>query len=71
MAKEYKYKCRECPPHIRKRCIEGAQISPGIRRIIDHAFGSHTDTQDTWDLLQRTCLLVERDQMIIGLEEAG
>lgn len=69
MAQKWKYKCRECPPPFRRRCIEEAQISPGIRRIIIRAFESHTDTQDTWDLLQRNCLLLLREQILAGWEE--
>jgi pSer/pThr/pTyr-binding forkhead associated (FHA) protein len=63
MAKEYKYKCRECVPRVRRDCIEQAHISPGVKRIIERAFDSHTDTQATWDLLQRNCLLVQYDEM--------
>jgi pSer/pThr/pTyr-binding forkhead associated (FHA) protein len=70
MAKQYKYQCRPCPSHIRRRCIEEAHMSPGVKRIIERAFESHTDTQATWDLLQPNCLLVQRDQMVIGRQEA-
>lgn len=69
MAKQYKYQCRPCPPDIRCSCIEQAQMSQGVKRIIQRAFESHTDTQATWDLLQRTCLLVQRDEMIAGRQE--
>jgi pSer/pThr/pTyr-binding forkhead associated (FHA) protein len=70
MPKEYKYKCRPCPPHIRRECIQAARISPGVKRIIERAFASHTDTQGTWDLLQRNCLLVLRDQKTSDREES-
>jgi hypothetical protein len=70
MPQEYKYKCRECVPDVRHECIEQAHISPGVKRIIERAFDSHTDTKATWDLLQRNCLLVKRDEMVLGLSEA-
>jgi pSer/pThr/pTyr-binding forkhead associated (FHA) protein len=70
MAKRYKYNCRECIPRVRNMCIEEAHISPGAKRIIERAFESHTDTEATWDLLQASCLLVQRDEMVIG-EPAG
>lgn len=60
MAK-YKYECRPCPPHIRAQCIQEAGLSPASKRIIAQAFLSKTDTQDTWDFLQRNCLLVRRE----------
>jgi pSer/pThr/pTyr-binding forkhead associated (FHA) protein len=47
-------------------CIQEAQISPGAKRIIERAFESHTDTEATWDLLQVNCLLVQREELIIG-----
>ena len=62
MAKEYRYQCRECPPDTRRECIQQAHISPGIKRIIIQAFESSTDTQNTWDFLQPTCLLVRREE---------
>jgi pSer/pThr/pTyr-binding forkhead associated (FHA) protein len=65
MAKRYKYKCRECIPRVRNMCIGEAQISPGAKRIIERAFESHTDTEATWDLLQSTCMLIRRDEMVI------
>ena len=71
MPKEYKYKCRPCPPHIRRECIQAARISPGVKRIIERAFASHTDTQGTWDLLQRNCLLLLRDQRTTDREESS
>ena len=70
MPKEYKYHCRPCPPHIRRQCIQEARISPGIKRIIERAFESHTDTQETWDALQRNCLLVRRDKLLAGRSES-
>jgi hypothetical protein len=60
---KYKYECRPCPPHIRIQCIQEASISPASKRIIAQAFLSRTDTQDTWGLLQRNCLLVRREQI--------
>ncbi len=66
MAKHYKFKCRECIPRVRSMCIQEAQISPGAKRIIERAFESHTDTEATWDLLQVNCLLVRREELIIG-----
>ncbi len=70
MSQKYKYECRPCPSHIRRRCIQEAQMSPGVKRIIERAFESHTDTQATWDLLHRNCLLELRDRMVVGQEEA-
>ncbi len=51
----YLYSCRECS--VRQRCIEGKQLSPGIRLTIARAFESHTDTLEMWELLQQDCLL--------------
>ena len=65
MAKHYKFKCRECIPRVRSRCIQEAQISPGAKRIIERAFESHTDTEATWDLLQVNCLLVQREDLAV------
>ncbi len=62
MAKSYKYQCRPCPPSTRDQCIEQTELSPGIRRIVRQAFLSQTDTEDTWDSLQPTCLLVRLEQ---------
>ncbi len=56
--KRYTYQCRLCPPHIRARCIREANLSPAVKLIIARAFDSKTDTEDTWDTLQRDCLLV-------------
>jgi pSer/pThr/pTyr-binding forkhead associated (FHA) protein len=70
MAQQYKYMCRPCQPRVRRACIEQAHLSPGVKRIIERAFESHTDTQATWDLLHRNCLLEERDEMVIGRDEA-
>jgi pSer/pThr/pTyr-binding forkhead associated (FHA) protein len=65
MAVKYKYNCRDCIPRVRTMCIQEAQVSPGAKRIIERAFESHTDTEATWDLLHKNCLLENRDQMII------
>jgi pSer/pThr/pTyr-binding forkhead associated (FHA) protein len=70
MSKKYKYECRPCPPRVRSRCIQEAQLSPGVKRIIERAFEYRSDTQDTYDLLHRNCLLELRDQMVIGRQEA-
>ena len=70
MTKRYKYECRPCPPHIRARCIQEAHISPAAKTIIARAFESQTDTQDTWDLLQRTCLRLRMDNIpVVGLSK--
>ncbi|MBN1933979.1 MAG: FHA domain-containing protein [Anaerolineae bacterium] len=61
--KKYKYECRPCPSHIRAQCIREATLSPAIKRIITRAFDSRTDTEDTWDVLQRNCLLVRLEQV--------
>ena len=70
MPKKYKYECRPCPSRVRSRCIQEAQLSPGVKRIIERAFEYRSDTQDTYDLLHRNCLLEQRDQMVIGRQEA-
>lgn len=74
MASSYKYHCRECPPPIRRRCIQEARISPGIKRIIERSFENRTDTQNTWDFLQPNCLLFQREDLVRQLaptEEGG
>ncbi len=60
---QYKFKCRPCPPHIRRQCIQEAHVSPAAKRIIIQSFEARTDTQATWDLLQHNCLLVRRENM--------
>ncbi len=64
MDKKYQYECRPCPPSTRSECIQQSRMSPGVKRMIERAFISHTDTQATWDLLHRNCLLELRDQAI-------
>ena len=61
MAKKYKYECRPCPPNTRHECILQSRMSPGVKRMIERAFTSQTDTEATWELLHRNCLLELRD----------
>ena len=56
----YKYSCRKCP--IRNRCIEESANSPSVKEIVHHAFAAHTDTLDTWGLLQPSCLLLKAER---------
>jgi len=50
--------CRDCPEHIRERCIQKSDTSPSVKQMMRRAFEAGTDTRQMWGLLQMNCLLV-------------
>ena len=57
-----KYNCRECPEAMRARCIEESRTSPSVKAMLHRAFAARTDTQQTWELLQISCLRVREEE---------
>ena len=57
----FKYSCRKCP--IRNRCIDESASSPGAKIMVRKAFEARTDTLATWNLLQKSCLLLQAEEM--------
>ena len=57
-----KYICRQCPKASRDRCIAQGRISPTSKEMIRRAFGARTDTEETWSILQISCLRIREEQ---------
>lgn len=60
LTRSYKYSCRTCS--IRGRCIDDKAFGPGLKLAIENRFANHTDTFETWDMLQEDCLLIRLEQ---------
>ncbi len=58
--RSYKYSCRKCT--IRQRCLDDKSYGPGLKKEIVRRFANHTDTFETWDLLQQDCLLIRYER---------